>query len=207
MRKLAKRHNLPVYITNETRRETRLEWRDIQVRNFIPHEAMGVGKLKVTAFPILHDANDPHGFIVSHEGVTVGVFTDLGTTNPVLQTYFQRCHAAFLEANYDEGMLESGTYPPLLKDRIRGDQGHLSNLQALQFFMTSRPPFMSHLFLSHLSQNNNSPELVRQLFTEIAGATEIVIATRHHETGVFHIGHNGEQRSQQPATAAQLSLF
>ncbi len=207
LRKLAKRHNLPVYITNETRRETRLEWRDIQVRNFAPHEEMVVGKLKVTAFPILHDANDPHGFIVSHEDVTVGVFTDLGTTNPVLQTYFQRCHAAFLEANYDEGMLESGTYPPRLKDRIRGDYGHLSNLQALQFFMTSRPPFMSHLFLSHLSQNNNSPEIVQQLFTEVAGTTEIVIATRHNETGVFHIGHNGKQRSPQPTAAAQLSLF
>ncbi len=207
LRKLAKRHNLPVYITNETRRETRLEWREIQVRNFIPHEAVVIGKLIVTAFPISHDANDPHGFIISHAEVTVGIFTDLGTTNDIHHSYFQRCHAAFLEANYDEKMLESGTYPELLKDRIRSDKGHLSNLQALQFFMTSRPLFMSHLFLAHLSQNNNSPEIVRQLFTEVSGGTEIVIATRHQETGVFHIGHNGEQARLQATAAAQLSLF
>lgn len=207
LRKMAKRHNLPVYITSGTRRETRLEWRDIQVRTFVPHEEIVIGKLRVTPFPIQHDANDPHGFIVSHVDVTVGVFTDLGTTSPVLQSYFQRCHAAFLEANYDEGMLEAGTYPPMLKDRIRGDKGHLSNLQALEFFMTARSPFLSHLFLSHLSHNNNAPEIVHQLFSEVAGTTEIVIASRHNETGVFQIGLGAKERISQPVSADQLSLF
>lgn len=205
LRKLAKRHQLPVYMTSETRRETRVELRDIQVRNFVPHEVIRVGDLSITPFPILHDARDPHGFVVSHQDVTTGVFTDLGTTTPAVQTYFERCHAAFLEANYDEEMLRTGGYPPHLQERIRGDRGHLSNLQALEFFMTARPPFMSHLFLSHLSQNNNSPELVQQLFSGVAGQTEIQIASRHRESGVFHIGH-GPQRHE-PLPAKQLSLF
>jgi phosphoribosyl 1,2-cyclic phosphodiesterase len=192
-------------MTTETRRETRVELRDIQVRNFVPHEVIRVGDLSITPFPILHDARDPHGFVVSHQEVTTGVFTDLGTTTPAVQTYFERCHAAFLEANYDEEMLRTGGYPPHLQERIRGDRGHLSNLQALEFFMTARPPFMSHLFLSHLSQNNNSPELVQKLFSGVAGHTQIQIASRHGESGVFHIG-DGPQRHE-PVPAKQLSLF
>ena len=206
MRKLAKRHNLPVYITPETRKESRLELRGIQIRNFVPYEEIAIGKLRVTPFPISHDAGDPHGFVVAHEGITAGVFTDLGTTSQIHQRFFQRCHVAFLESNYDEQMLETGDYPPLLKDRIRSNKGHLSNLQALQFFMTSRPPFMTHLFLSHLSENNNTPEIVKQLFMEVAGSTEIIIASRHKESGLYYIG-NGSRRVPLADATEQLSLF
>lgn len=206
LRKLAKRHNLPVYMTHDTRKETRIELRDIQVRHFTPHEEITIGNIKVTPFPIQHDAGDPHGFVVSHADTTVGVFTDLGTVHQTHHRYFQRCHAVFLEANYDEVMLENGSYTQQLKDRIRSDHGHLSNLQALEFFMTSRSPFLSHLFLSHLSENNNSPDIVRQLFSDVAGETEIIIASRHNESGVFHIGQKATHRTPAPA-ASQLSLF
>jgi phosphoribosyl 1,2-cyclic phosphodiesterase len=207
LRKLARKHMLPVYMTHATRKGTRIELRDIQVRHFIPHEEVPVGRLRITPFPIQHDAGDPHGFLISDGEVSVGVFTDLGVTHPIHQSYFKRCHAAFLEANYDVDMLESGSYPQHLKDRIRGGQGHLSNLQALQFFMTSRPPFMSHLFLSHLSENNNSPDVVRQLFADVAGSTEVIIASRYNETGVFHIGSGLTQRPAVQTPASQLSLF
>lgn len=206
LRKLARKHQLPVYMTHETRRETRIGPADIQFRTFIPHEEIRIGRLVVIPFPILHDAADPHGFLVTHDGVSVGVFTDLGTTTPAVERYFQRCHAAFLEANYDEEMLKTGGYPPHLQDRIRGDHGHLSNLQALELFLRLRPPFMSHLFLSHLSQNNNRPELVEQIFTEVAGSTRIVIASRHKETGVYPIG-EGAAGSPVETAASQLSLF
>lgn len=207
LRKLARRHQLPVYMTHETRRETRIVQADLQLRHFVPHEEIRIGSLVVVPFPILHDAADPHGFFVSHEGVSVGVFTDLGTTTPAVEKYFQQCHAAFLESNYDEEMLRTGGYPPHLQDRIRGDRGHLSNLQALELFLRLRPPFMTHLFLAHLSQNNNRPELVEKLFTEVAGSTRIIIASRHQETGVYSIG-DGPGEAQHPLdAAAQLSLF
>jgi phosphoribosyl 1,2-cyclic phosphodiesterase len=207
LRKLARRHQLPVYMTQETRRETRIVQTDLQLRHFVPHEEIRIGNLVVVPFPILHDAADPHGFFVSHEGVSVGVFTDLGTPTPAVEKYFQRCHAAFLESNYDEEMLRTGGYPPHLQDSIRGDRGHLSNLQALELFLRHRPPFLTHLFLAHLSQNNNSPELVEKLFTEVAGNTRIIIASRHQETGVYSIGEDTGAERNPMAAAAQLSLF
>ena len=70
--------------------------------------------------------------------------------------YFKQCHAAFLEANYDEEMLQNGNYPFHLKKRISGGLGHLSNKEALELFITHKPHFMSHFLLAHLSENNNS---------------------------------------------------
>jgi phosphoribosyl 1,2-cyclic phosphodiesterase len=117
----------------------------------------------------------------------VGVFTDIGAPCEHLIRQFGECHAAFLEANYDEQMLEQGRYPYYLKNRVRGGKGHLSNKQALELFTTHRSPFMSHLVLSHLSENNNCPKLVRELFTQHANGTEIVVASRYEETAVYHI--------------------
>lgn len=205
--KLAKRHQVPVYMTSETRRESRMEASRILIRNFIPHEAIRVGELTVTPFPTMHDARDPHGFLIVHREAAVGVFTDLGKITPAVEKYFVQCHAAFLEANYDEEMLKTGGYPPALQERIRGDRGHLSNLQALECFLTHRPTFMTHLFLSHLSENNNTPEIVQQLFEGVRGSTEVVIASRHRETGVYVIGGANPGKLTALQEASQLSLF
>lgn len=91
------------------------------------------------------------------------------------------------EANYDDEMLMNGSYPFHLKNRIRSDLGHLSNDQALELFTLYRPPFMSHLFLSHLSRDNNSPRIVKNVFNRIAGGTQIIIASRDKETALYHI--------------------
>jgi phosphoribosyl 1,2-cyclic phosphodiesterase len=120
-------------------------------------------------------------------------------------------HAAFLESNYDEQMLENGGYPASLKNRIRGGKGHLSNKQAAQLFTKYRPSFMSHLFLSHLSRNNNTPKIVKDLFVPIAGNAEIIIASRDKETRLYHI-RNTTRFSCSPSliqesVAIQLSLF
>ena len=92
-----------------------------------------------------------------------------------------------MEANYDDDMLNNGSYPYFLKNRIRSGRGHLSNRKALDLFITHRPNYMSHLFLSHLSKDNNCPDLVSKLFNEHANGIEIVVASRLQETPVYYI--------------------
>jgi phosphoribosyl 1,2-cyclic phosphodiesterase len=184
---LAKKHQLPIYITEPTKKHGRISLQKDLVRSFNAHDPIAIGDLLITAFPKLHDASDPYSFIISCRGIHVGVFTDIGTPCPLLIKYFQQCHAAFLEANYDEVMLDQGNYPFFLKTRIRGGMGHLSNRQALELFTRYKPAFMSHLFLSHLSKNNNCPALVEKLFNDHAGAVRMVVASRYEETAVYHI--------------------
>jgi phosphoribosyl 1,2-cyclic phosphodiesterase len=206
---LSRKHNLKVYITQGTMSGGRLQLKEHLTSTFKAYEPVSIGALSVLPFPNIHDAVDPHNFMVTGNGVNVGVFTDIGRPNDHFTRHFEQCHAAFLEANYDEEMLETGSYPVTLKERIRGGHGHLSNTQAVELFLNHRPAHMTHLFLSHLSENNNAPKLVNDLFTGVAGRTKIVVASRKKESKVYHIRNIPgfvNQISHQTADT-QLSLF
>jgi len=192
IRVLVKKHKLPVYITPSTKNNGRIFLPPHLTFAFKAYDTVKIGGLEITAIPKLHDAIDPHSFLVSDHHTTVGVFTDIGVACEHVVHSFQQCHAAFLEANYDTEMLENGSYPMGLKNRIRGGKGHLSNAQALRLFLEHRPAHMSHLLLAHLSRDNNHPEIVRNLFKAAAGDTSIIVASRYEETPVFSIQGSAE---------------
>lgn len=190
LRVLSKKYRLPVYITASTLKASSLKLEEELIKSFSPDEPVMIGELAVTAFSKLHDASDPYSFMVSGNAVNIAVITDIGIACEEVVRNFKQCHAAFLESNYDEEMLEKGSYPFHLKKRIRGGEGHLSNKQALELFLDHRSEYLSHLILSHLSKNNNTPELVEELFSKHAGKTIITIASRYNETPVYHIRNN-----------------
>jgi phosphoribosyl 1,2-cyclic phosphodiesterase len=217
---LSRKHRIPVYITPLTHQHSRLPLDPQLVQTFSPHEPVQIGDLTVNSFVKQHDGVDPHSFTITFKGITAGVFTDIGAPDEQLIQHISGCHAAFLEANYDEKMLEEGRYPVYLKRRIRGDQGHLSNLQAMEIFQNHRSPFMKLLILSHLSANNNHPQIVHDLFAPHANGTHIAIASRYEESEVFCItgdglanpvprSADGQRRSRRknPASKSQYTLF
>jgi phosphoribosyl 1,2-cyclic phosphodiesterase len=184
---LSAKHSLPVFITERTRLYSGLRLKPHLVHAFGAHEPVQIGNLLVHAVPKNHDAADPHSFIVTSSGINIGILTDIGKPcNNVIDS-FSKCNAVFLESNYDETMLMNGRYPYFLKQRIKGGNGHLSNRQAFQLFTDCRSSYMSHLVLSHLSKENNTHEIVNQLFSPYAGGTNIFIASRYKETPVFEI--------------------
>lgn len=205
---LSKKYDLPIYITGKTHTATKLQLDTRLVKSFAARKSVQVGELSITAFAKNHDASDPHSFIVNGNGVTIGVFTDIGFCCERVTNHFSQCNAVFLEANYCEDMLMNGDYPWHLKRRISSDLGHLSNRQALDLFQRHRHPNLSHLILSHLSRHNNTPELVERIFSGNAGNTRIVVASRYEETAVFRI--EAEARLDQPVRVVrprQLTLF
>ncbi|MCC8424666.1 MBL fold metallo-hydrolase [Mucilaginibacter sp. UR6-11] len=202
---LAKKYQLPVYITPLTLQYGGLRLDDL-VAEFMAEQTISIGGLLITAFAKIHDAAHPHSFTVACGDIKVGVFTDLGAVCENLIQHFQQCHAAFLEANYDEEMLDSGSYPYHLKRRIRGGMGHLSNKQALALFIDYKPAYMSHLFLSHLSKDNNDPALVHNLFNTHARGAEVIVASRYHETAVYHIS-GASAPAYAPLAGLQTTLF
>jgi phosphoribosyl 1,2-cyclic phosphodiesterase len=208
---LAKKYQLPVYITPGTLKNCRFILEEGLIRNLRSHSKTQIGNLIVTAFPKIHDASEPHSFMVSCGDTHVGVFTDLGAVCGELTKHFKLCDAAFLEANYDEQMLSNGSYPYFLKQRICGGRGHLSNREALDLFNTHKPAHMSHLLLSHLSKDNNNPQLVKDLFDAHAKGTEIIVASRHEETAVFVVSStrrslSGTVRQVYSSPGVQLTL-
>ena len=207
----AKKYSVPIFITDATLNNSDLYVDRGYTRTFTSYEPVRIGSIRITAFPKSHDAADPCSFILEQDGVTVGVFTDIGLPCPHVTGSFGKCHAAFLETNYDEVMLQTGHYPFYLKNRIRGDRGHLSNRQAVELFRKHRPPFMTHLILSHLSKNNNTPELVTEAFRPYAAEVKMVVASRYKETEVFKVSINEKTGVSPihytPVSTLQLELF
>ncbi|HYF30359.1 MAG TPA: MBL fold metallo-hydrolase [Chitinophagaceae bacterium] len=212
---LAKKYQLPIYITEPTHHYGRLYLDGQLLKPFSAYHPIVIGDMTITPFPKMHDASDPYSFIVTCKEVRVGIFTDIGWPCEHVVRHFSQCHAAFLETNYDEDMLQNGRYPYYLKKRISGEKGHLSNKQALELFKAHRPSFMSHLFLSHLSKENNSPELVENLFNQHANGIKIIVASRYRETEVYRIeainggatnATNVPVRISAPVRAQQLQL-
>ncbi|MEJ7586379.1 MAG: MBL fold metallo-hydrolase [Ferruginibacter sp.] len=210
---LAEKYELPVFMTGHTAGKCGMQLTRELARELTAYRTVHIGELCVTAFPKHHDAVDPLSFIISSNGITIGVFTDIGAPCERVTTHFRQCHAAFLEANYDEDMLSNGRYPQFLKNRIRGGKGHLSNRQALEIFTLHRPPFMTHLLLSHLSRDNNDPLIVQQLFDRHANGIQVIVASRYEQTPVYTI-HSTARENQlpvyKPVTSlrpTQLSLF
>jgi phosphoribosyl 1,2-cyclic phosphodiesterase len=184
---LSKKYSLPVYITDTTLRNTPLPLNKDHIVSFSHANGVSVGGLQVIPFQKSHDADDPHSFVICCNGINIGVITDIGYACKHVLHYFSQCHAVFLESNYCPDMLTNGNYPYHLQKRISSDRGHLSNLQALELFTHYRSPFLQLLVLSHLSKNNNRPELVQKLFEPHAGETKIFVASRYEASPVFQV--------------------
>jgi phosphoribosyl 1,2-cyclic phosphodiesterase len=205
VRVTSKKYKIPVYINEGTRKGGRFEPENPLLCSFAAHQPVNIGELSITPFPKRHDAADPYSFVVEGNNTVIGVLTDIGSVCEHVRSYFKQCHAAFLEANYDEDMLMNGPYPFYLKKRISGDHGHLSNTQALELFRQHKADYMSHVFLSHLSKENNSPQVAQKLFEEHAGDTQVIVASRHYESDVYEIFPDAKVAI--PKKAMQTSLF
>lgn len=205
---IAHKYQIPIYITENTSKSSIKLIKHLSVTYTSPN-IVEIGDLRITGFKKFHDAIDPHSFIVQQKNVTVGIFTDIGQVCTNLIHFFKQCNAAFLESNYDEEMLATGKYSYVLKERIRNGHGHLSNKQAAQLFAQHKPAFMSHLFLSHLSKENNTPQLALNAFAPFAHQTKVFIASRYEATPVYEI--DGSVKDSQSllynAKPAQLKLF
>ena len=209
---LSKKYRLPVYITNPTLNNCRFEIHQDRIYSFIHTQPVSIGELSILPFSKSHDANDPHSFIVSGNSINIGVITDIGYACKHVVKHFKLCDAVFLESNYCEQMLENGSYPLHLKRRISGRKGHLSNDQALELFLDHKPKNLQLIILSHLSQNNNHPDVVSKMFSQHANGIKVVIASRYKETELFSIERNDTYRvvktiKRLKDNKAQLSLF
>jgi phosphoribosyl 1,2-cyclic phosphodiesterase len=115
--------------------------------------------MEIIAFDVPHDSSDNVGYFISINGHSFTFATDVGVVTNRLIDYCRVSDHIVIESNYDEQMLNESSYPEYLVRRIRGGKGHLSNRQtseALRMIVNKR---LKNVFLCHLSDNNNTPEV------------------------------------------------
>lgn len=114
---------------------------------------------EVTAFEVPHDGSDNMGFSISYEGRNFVIATDMGAAHERAVHYISQANYLVVESNYDSRMLTLGPYPEYLKARIRTDNGHMDNEATAALLAQIASPRLSHIFLCHLSRDNNTPEI------------------------------------------------
>lgn len=127
-----------------------------------PNEPFQIGKFKITAFSLPHDASENVGYHVEVGDHRFTIMTDVGDITENVTNYIAQSTHLVLEANYDEEMLQQGRYPDILKERITSGRGHLSNKKAAQALVENFHENLKHVWLCHLSEENNHPELARK---------------------------------------------
>jgi len=164
---LIRRYRLPVYARGNT-------WDRIPCRDKLPAECriemkdiFDLGAVKIESFSISHDAIDPVGFCFYHRQGKYVMATDLGTVTEAVERALEMSDAAVLESNHDLKMLNEGPYPFFLKKRVRGQEGHLSNVDAGKLLSRISRKNKMQVFLAHLSQQNNYPELAEKTVKQI----------------------------------------
>ena len=108
--KVTRKHHIPVYVSAKTNQQFNFGVDESLIRIFHTHEEIKLGQLTISFAPRFHDAVDAHSVLVQNGTTKIGVFTDLGKACADTIRHFKQCHAAFLESNYDEAMLEEGPY-------------------------------------------------------------------------------------------------
>jgi len=158
---LGKRDDLPVFATRGTLAAVERKGVDIKHAVRLPTDReFEFAGLRVWAFPVPHDAVEPIGFRFETGSRSLAVATDLGHVTPVVMAHLTSSDILCLESNYDEEMLAGCSYPDWLKRRIKSHSGHLPNTGVRGVLTRLQKP-LQHLILVHVSQEANTPQIVR----------------------------------------------
>jgi phosphoribosyl 1,2-cyclic phosphodiesterase len=160
---LARRFNLPVYINQRTFRRAGRALGNLPKPVILDTGQTLIFKnLQVETFTKCHDAVDPIGIVFSSKAARVGLITDMGRSTALVEDRLKGCQALIIEFNHDVKMLEEGPYPLETKRRVKGPDGHLSNVQAGELLGAVVHKDFQVLIAAHISKINNHPKNASQ---------------------------------------------
>lgn len=178
----ARRYKVPVWFSAGTRSACGEGIEGAQVFN--SHAPFAVGAIEVTPFPVPHDAREPTQFVFGNGAHRLGMLTDTGSATPHIEQQLTGCDALLLECNHDRAMLANGIYPPVLKARVGGDYGHLSNVQAAALLQRIDCSRLQHIVAAHLSDKNNTPQLATAALAVALDCSDDWIGVAHQDAGL-----------------------
>ena len=164
-------------------------------REVVPEESFELGTFRITPFCVPHDASENVGYQIEVQGVTFCIITDAGEITSEIGGYISHANFLVIEANHDKEMLIHGNYPKYLKERIQSNTGHLCNGDCGEAIAQYATEKLKSVWLCHLSEENNHPELARKTVEAVLRSYGIVagkdfeldILKRNTPTGIFEL--------------------
>lgn len=195
---ISRRYNIPVYATNGTWENMLHKVGKIPKINknlIYPNEKFILNDLCIYPFPVPHDAKEPICYSVFYKNYKISILTDLGHITKDVIENIKHCNILFVESNHDVNMIKNSSYPYILKQRILGKYGHISNETAGQLLACVINDKLENVFLGHLSKENNTPDLAYLTVTSILDEfgikvdlhTKIRIATEYGAKDIIRL--------------------
>ena len=166
---ISKKHDIPVFANFETWEAMPNQKDKISTENikmFENDSEFHIGNLQIMPFSTPHDAANPCGFSICNGTKKISIATDLGHIDENIFSNIKDSKFMLLEANYEPEILKVSRYPYILKQRIAGPHGHLSNIDAGQTISTLFGKEPKEVMLGHLSKENNFPEMAYKTVAE-----------------------------------------
>ena len=177
---LLRKRKIPVYANAMTKEA--LQWgmkSEVLWKVFNTGQDFQLDEMTIHPFPIPHDAAEPVGFTVLNGSTKFGLVTDVGYVTQAMRMHLRETQALFVEANYDEALLEADTKRPWsTKQRIASRHGHLSNIQAGELIADVACERLAHVVLGHLSGDCNCPKVASKAVSGLladGGLTEVQV--------------------------------
>ena len=193
----SKKFQIPVYANLETwnampKHKEKIDENNIHVFTF---DKFTIGDIEVKPFSIPHDAANPCGFNLYHDNKKMSIATDIGHMNKDVISNLTNSSFMLLEANYEPEILKCSSYPYLLKERIKGPNGHLSNSDAGKTISYLMNYGLNNVMLGHLSKENNFPELAYKTVVEelmennvSENSLHLSVASRFEASPIIDVG-------------------
>lgn len=193
----SKKYNVPVYANVETwnaMQKYKEKLNEENIKTFT-YNKFKIGDIEVNPFPIPHDAANPCGFNLFHDNKKMSIATDIGHMSKEIITNLSDSSFLLLEANYEPEILKCSSYPYMLKERIKGPNGHLSNSDAGKTISYLVDHGLNQVMLGHLSKENNFPELAYKTVVEELiehnyneNSLSLSIANRYETSPIIDVG-------------------
>lgn len=182
-----KKYNPTVYLSRKMYNELK---QTIDINNYvILEDNFSINDLNVSVFKTSHDTEDSFGYVFEHNNSSLVYVTDTGYINIKYNNLLNNRSIYVIESNHDIKMLMDGPYPYQLKQRILGDRGHLSNYDCSNYLSNFIGSNTKYIFLAHLSEHNNTPELALEEVTNklINYNNKIIITKQNEETELVEV--------------------
>lgn len=180
---IAKHHDIPILANSDTARaisETMVTKPHFKI--FTTGETFTFGDFDIHPFSIQHDTLDPVAFTIHHSGKKLGICADLGFVTTLVKAHLRDCDYLYLESNHEVSMVHASSRPPRYKQRVLGRQGHLSNDQSNALLTDLLHPALKNLYLAHLSEECNNPDLAHQKAEKILSQKNVHLEIAHQHS-------------------------
>ena len=181
-------YSAPIYITEKM--HPKIPY--VKQYKYIESSLITIRDIKINIIKTSHDAEDSVGYIINNNDKSIVYITDTGYINKKYHPMLSNRDIYIMESNHDVEMLNNGPYPFPLRQRILSDKGHLSNHDSAKYIGDFIGPKTTNIVLSHLSHENNTPELAKE--TLLAKLQElnmtqihIDIALQDQETEIIQV--------------------